>query len=82
MAIDSSENIVIKFAQTLARSDRQLFGINPLDRLPYLYIIGKTGTGKSTILKTMIRQDIIHGNDYIHIDPQKGGVVNRIASFA
>ncbi|MEM8484450.1 MAG: DUF87 domain-containing protein [Bacteroidota bacterium] len=34
-----------------------------------MYIIGKTGTGKSTFLKTMIMQDIAHGHGLALLDP-------------
>ena len=34
-----------------------------------MYIIGKTGTGKSTLLKTMILQDISHGQGFALLDP-------------
>ena len=32
------------------RNDRRMFGIKREDRLSHIYIIGKTGTGKSTLL--------------------------------
>jgi len=32
-------------------------------RLFHMYAIGKTGTGKTTLLKTLIRQDILSAND-------------------
>src|SRR5438876_3303853 len=35
------------------RNDNRLFGIKHEDRFSHLYIIGKTGTGKSTLLETM-----------------------------
>jgi hypothetical protein len=34
-----------------------------------MYVIGKTGTGKSTLLETLIRQDIAHGDGVGLIDP-------------
>ena len=36
------------FARTNARNDGRVFGIRQPDRLSHTYIIGKTGTGKST----------------------------------
>lgn len=42
-----------------------------------MYIIGKTGTGKSTLLETMIRQDIEDGHGLALIDPH-GDLVERV----
>ncbi len=53
------------------------FGIKQADRLSHTYIIGKTGTGKSTLLAAMIRQDLIHGHGCCLVDPH-GDLVERI----
>ena len=45
------------------------FGIKPEDRTKHMYIIGKTGTGKSTFLENLIVQDINNGNGLAFIDP-------------
>jgi hypothetical protein len=37
------------------RNDDRVFGIKSEDRLSHLYIIGKTGTGNSTLIETMAR---------------------------
>ncbi|MBI2062955.1 MAG: DUF87 domain-containing protein [Candidatus Yanofskybacteria bacterium] len=39
------------------------------DRRRHLYIIGQTGTGKSTMMKAMIRQDLENGKGVCLIDP-------------
>jgi len=39
------------------------------DRFRHLYIIGQTGTGKSTILRTMLNQDMAQGHGFTLIDP-------------
>ena len=43
--------------------------ISPEDRRRHLYIIGKTGTGKSELLKQLILQDIKEGKGVCFIDP-------------
>ncbi|MEX2010420.1 MAG: DUF87 domain-containing protein, partial [Parcubacteria group bacterium] len=43
--------------------------ISPEDRLRHFYTIGQTGTGKSTLLKNMIIQDIQAGEGVCMIDP-------------
>jgi len=45
------------------------FGISPVDRRQHLYIIGKTGTGKTTLLRNLICQDIERGHGIGLIDP-------------
>ncbi len=39
------------------------------DRLTHMYIVGQTGTGKSTLLKTMVLSDINEGRGCVLIDP-------------
>lgn len=65
------------FARVNWRSDQRLFGIKQPDRLMHTYIIGKTGTGKSTCLETMIRQDIEAGRGCCLLDPH-GDLVEKI----
>ena len=61
------------------RNDRRVFGIKNEDRFSHIYIIGKTGTGKSTLLETMAIQDLERGNGFALIDPH-GDLVERIAA--
>jgi hypothetical protein len=61
------------------RNDDRLFGIKHEDRFSHLYIIGKTGTGKSTLLETIALQDLERGNGFALIDPH-GDLVARIAA--
>lgn len=61
------------------RSDNRLFGIKNEDRFSHIYIIGKTGTGKSTLMETMALQDLQRGNGFALIDPH-GDLAERIAA--
>lgn len=72
-------NTVSYFARTNARASRRLFGIKQADRLSHMYIIGKTGAGKSTLIETLIRQDIAAGRGCALLDPH-GDLVERIAA--
>lgn len=72
-------NDITYFARTTFRNQGTLFGIKRADRLSHMYIIGKTGTGKSTLLETMIRQDIENGEGCALVDPH-GDLVERIAA--
>jgi type IV secretory pathway TraG/TraD family ATPase VirD4 len=55
--------------KTTGRKPKQTFGIYQSDRLYHQYIIGQTGTGKSTLLFNMIKQDIDAGRGFCLIDP-------------
>ncbi|MCU7838883.1 MAG: type IV secretion system DNA-binding domain-containing protein [Candidatus Thiodiazotropha sp. (ex Troendleina suluensis)] len=45
------------------------FGIKLKDRLMHLYVVGQTGTGKSTLIENLARQDAKHGIGFCLIDP-------------
>jgi len=49
-------------------TEKQIF-ISDEDRLRHFYIIGQTGTGKTTLMKNMIVQDIQRGDGVCMIDP-------------
>ncbi len=70
---------VIHFARVDFRRDHRTFGIKNEDRFSHVYIIGKTGTGKSTLIETMALQDLELGNGFALVDPH-GELVERIAS--
>ena len=62
------------------RNTMTKFGIKAKDRFRHLYIIGKSGTGKTTLLENMIVQDIYHGNGIAFIDPH-GESADKILSY-
>ena len=63
------ENRITYFAETDARNKRLKFGIKAKDRTRHMYVIGKTGMGKSTLLENMAAQDIQGGEGMCFIDP-------------
>jgi type IV secretory pathway TraG/TraD family ATPase VirD4 len=69
----------IHFARVDFRNDDRVFGIKNEDRFSHVYIIGKTGTGKSSLVETMALQDLEYGNGFALIDPH-GDLVSRIAA--
>lgn len=79
--MEFEDGAVIRFARVDFRNDRRVFGIKTEDRFSHVYIIGKTGTGKSTLLETMALQDLEQGSGFALIDPH-GDLVERIAAHA
>jgi hypothetical protein len=53
--------------------------MTPLDRLRHFYVIGQTGTGKTTLLKNMITQDIKDGAGVCMIDPHGTDIVDVLS---
>ncbi len=60
---------VTSLGETVGRSIGKPFGTYQSDRLFHTFILGQTGTGKSTLIKNMIVQDISLGNGFCLIDP-------------
>ncbi|MEK7079690.1 MAG: DUF87 domain-containing protein, partial [Patescibacteria group bacterium] len=52
----------------------------PEDRLRHLYVIGQTGTGKTSFMKTLIEQDIKNGEGVCFIDPHGNDILDVLAS--
>lgn len=65
------------FAQTNARLPYRPFGIKQTDRFFHMYVLGRTGVGKSTLLETIARQDFIAGRGVCVIDPH-GDLAERL----
>lgn len=59
------------------RNQETVIRLNPIDRRRHLYIIGQTGTGKSYLLRNLIKQDIDGGAGVGVIDPH-GDLVESI----
>jgi hypothetical protein len=66
--------------EALFRGERQMFGIRPDDRRRHMYVIGKTGMGKSTLLENMIYSDIQTGKGLAVIDPH-GDLIEAVLRF-
>lgn len=62
-------NHVTKLGTAHSRHRPQPFGIRLEDRLAHLYIIGQTGTGKSTLLYNLAMQDAKAGIGFCLVDP-------------
>ena len=68
------------FAETTFRNIRKKFGIKTDDRRRHLYVVGKTGMGKTAMLENMAIQDIQEGRGLGFVDPH-GEAAERILDF-
>jgi len=70
---------VVPFAHTNARPPFRPFGLLLQDRLSHVYILGRTGVGKSTLLERMMEGDIAGGQGFALLDPH-GDLALRAAA--
>lgn len=71
---------VTLFAKTDARGQNIPFGIKAKDRTKHVYVIGKTGMGKSTMLENMAVQDIQNGEGLAFMDPH-GATAEKLLDY-
>jgi hypothetical protein len=57
-----------------------IFGIKRVDRRRHVYIVGKSGVGKSKLLELFLRQDVAYGHGLCFIDPH-GDVIEEVLHF-
>jgi energy-coupling factor transporter ATP-binding protein EcfA2 len=72
------ENKITYFAETDYRNQKTKFGIKAKDRAKHMYIIGKTGVGKSTLMENLAIQDIQNDEGIIFIDPHGSSAVKLL----
>ncbi len=77
---DPNPNLINFFAKTNFRNRQVPFGIKVDDRRRHMYVIGKTGMGKTTMMENMVIQDIRNGNGVCFIDPH-GDSIQKILDF-
>lgn len=77
---ETNPDAITSFAVTNYRDIRKVFGIKQKNRRGHMYVIGKTGTGKSTLLSNMIISDIQDGRGVALIDPH-GDLAEKILDY-
>ena len=68
------------FGNTNFRNSQRRFGIKEDDRRRHFYVVGKTGMGKTEMLKNMAVQDIQGGNGIGFVDPH-GEAAEELLQF-
>jgi hypothetical protein len=78
--MNADDKRVTYFGATHTRGKRDMFGIRAEDRSKHVYVIGKTGMGKSTMLENMAIQDIQNGEGLAFVDPH-GSTAEKLLDF-
>lgn len=73
-------NRITYFGETDFRNQRTRFGIKAIDRTKHVYVIGKSGMGKSTLLENMAVQDIQNGEGIAFLDPH-GNAAEKLLHY-
>ena len=74
------EKEITPFGVTNFRGQKVKFGIKTDDRRRHMYILGKTGMGKTTMLENLALSDIYAGHGVAYIDPH-GDTADKLLDF-
>jgi hypothetical protein len=77
---DTERNDLNLFAKAEFKNESHIFGLKRIDRRRHVYVIGKSGTGKSTMLANMIINDLKHGEGIAVVDPH-GDLIETVLNF-
>jgi hypothetical protein len=69
LSLKHTTDLDVVFAKNTYGGETTLIGLTSEERLRHMYVIGATGTGKSTMLLSMITQDLKNGKGLCLIDP-------------
>jgi len=78
--MEEEKRDVAYFGRTNFRNKDQLFGVKRKDRRQHMYVIGQSGTGKSSLLHNLVIQDIANGEGLCVVDPH-GELVEGVLSM-
>src|SRR3989338_8025236 len=79
-ALPPEKEDICVFAATDFRSQMRRFGIRLDDRRRHMYVVGKTGMGKTTMLENMVLSDIYKGHGVGVVDPH-GDFAEKIINY-
>lgn len=75
-----SESEISIFGETNYRNEGKRFGIKRMDRRRHLYVVGKTGSGKSRLIELLLISDIKSGQGCCLLDPH-GDLATEILNY-
>ncbi|MBP6859888.1 MAG: type IV secretion system DNA-binding domain-containing protein [Candidatus Magasanikbacteria bacterium] len=80
VSLDNTNTEINFFASTNFRNTNRKFGIKLDDRRRHMYVVGKTGMGKTTLLENMVLNDIYAGHGVGVVDPH-GDFAEKIIDY-
>lgn len=80
VSLKKANDLDVVFAKNTYGGSTTKIGLTEDERRRHMYILGATGTGKSTMLLSMIKQDLDHGKGLCVIDPH-GELVESILNL-
>lgn len=80
MPVQTPDNQVVLFGKTEFRGSLSNFGIKQDDRRRHMYVVGKSGMGKSELLKNLAIQDIQDGRGLCFMDPH-GDLIEDLLDY-
>ncbi len=80
LSLKQKEALDIYFAKNTYGGTTTMIGLTEDERRRHVYILGATGTGKSTMLLSMVKQDIDNGKGVCVIDPH-GDLAEKVLSL-
>ncbi|MEO8582120.1 MAG: DUF87 domain-containing protein [Patescibacteria group bacterium] len=69
VSLKKAQDLDVVFAKNTYGDSTTMIGLNQEERRRHMYILGATGTGKSTLLLSMINQDLKNDKGLCVIDP-------------
>lgn len=69
LSLKNNPNFNVEFAKNTYAGTTTMIGLTIEERARHMYVIGATGTGKTTMLLSMINQDLKNGNGICIVDP-------------
>ena len=81
--VDAPRNIPeegLLLGYNLFRGAKKPIRLTLADRQRHMYVVGQTGTGKSTFLENLALQDMLNGDGFAFVDPH-GDTVEKLLSM-
>lgn len=69
LSLKNNSKLDVVFAKNTYGGQTTMIGLTREERIRHMYLIGATGTGKSTLLLSMINQDLNSGKGICVVDP-------------